>query len=354
MKKAHPEKEQSLLSRSVGASGKKKIRRDKNAPHKPVNAYVLYLTRNREAMRLANPGKSFPDVTILLAEEWMKMTNEQKQPYIQESQEKKQKYLQEMETYKLSDSFKIYQERVQKIKQELDNPQPIPSASESKPTPTPKKVKKGPEKSEDKKPLKTEKKEYKKKTPMKTSGGDAPTTSKQKKVSTPSAFRRFSAENASELYEGRSNTQDSWRAAASTLNIPIFTQEFLDYNKTQETELRKLRKMTNDYEEQNAVLSKHIENMKAAEIKLQAEMSQMREKNESVEQYLSRLKEQFVTSFSKVAIPGSNEYPTLETVDSYIEKLHKKVTETENKENDLISEKLQAFVQKFVDTPDDQ
>ena len=54
-----------------------------------------------------------------------------------------------------------------------------------------------------------------------------------------------------------------------TFDIPIFTEEFLDHNKAREAELRQLRKQNTEYEEQNAILSKHIENMKAAIDKLE-------------------------------------------------------------------------------------
>ncbi|KAK7025523.1 High mobility group protein 20A, partial [Halocaridina rubra] len=48
----------------------------------------------------------------------------------------------------------------------------------------------------------------------------------------------------------------------SSFEIPIFTEEFLNHNKVREAELRQLRKSNTDYEEQNAILQKHIESMK--------------------------------------------------------------------------------------------
>ena len=56
---------------------------------------------------------------------------------------------------------------------------------------------------------------------------------------------------------------------SGAFDIPIFTEEFLDHNKARETELRQLRKQNTEYEEQNAILSKHIENMKSAIDKLE-------------------------------------------------------------------------------------
>ncbi|KAK3797934.1 hypothetical protein RRG08_014012 [Elysia crispata] len=49
-----------------------------------------------------------------------------------------------------------------------------------------------------------------------------------------------------------------------TFDIPIFTEEFLDHNKARDAELRQLRKQTTELEEQNAILSKHTDNMRQA------------------------------------------------------------------------------------------
>lgn len=46
--------------------------------------------------------------------------------------------------------------------------------------------------------------------------------------------------------------------------VPVFTQEFLEQNRLAEVELRKLRKLNNDYEEHNSVLVKYIENLSTA------------------------------------------------------------------------------------------
>lgn len=139
----------------------------------------------------------------------------------------------------------------------------------------------------------------------------------------------------------------------SSGQIPIFTDQFLEHNKGREAELRKLRKITTEFEEQNAILAKHIENMKAAEIKLRYEMTQMRDKNQDVIDHLEKLKVQFVHQFSNIPIPGTNEYPTLATVESYITRLHDKILEQQkvkgNKENELIQERLHQFVTLMAD-----
>lgn len=55
---------------------------------------------------------------------------------------------------------------------------------------------------------------------------------------------------------------DTNNCQTSTVNkigdIPIFTEQFIEHNKKREAELRTLKKMTTDCEENNAMLEKHI------------------------------------------------------------------------------------------------
>lgn len=69
-------------------------------------------------------------------------------------------------------------------------------------------------------------------------------------------------------------TKESQDLDFGNFDIPIFTEEFLDHNKTRDAELRQLRKVNTDYEQQNAILQKHIENMKGAITKLESEITQ--------------------------------------------------------------------------------
>lgn len=46
--------------------------------------------------------------------------------------------------------------------------------------------------------------------------------------------------------------------------VSVFTQEFLEQNRLAEVELRKLRKLNNDYEEHNSDLVSYIENLSTA------------------------------------------------------------------------------------------
>lgn len=121
-----------------------------------------------------------------------------------------------------------------------------------------------------------------------------------------------------------------------TFDIPIFTEEFLDYNKSREGELRQFRRQATELEEQNAILSKHIENMKQAIDKLEIDAVQQRSSNLALQQHLDSLRSTLVTHFAAIPVPGSNELPAIETVDSYLAKLHNMIVENPHEHQSLI------------------
>lgn len=89
-------------------------------------------------------------------------------------------------------------------------------------------------------------------------------------------------------------------------DIPIFTEEFLDHNKNRDAELRQLRKSNTDYEQQNAILQKHIENVKTAIDKLESDILQQRKNNKSLQQHLDHLRSTLTHGFQKIKLPGKN------------------------------------------------
>ncbi|NWR93430.1 HM20B regulator, partial [Furnarius figulus] len=108
----------------------------------------------------------------------------------------------------------------------------------------------------------------------------------------------------------------------STFDVPIFTEEFLDQNKGGEAELRRLRKMNTEFEEQNAILQKHTESMNCAKEKLEQELAQEERQTLALQQQLQSVRQALTASFSSLPIPGTGETPTLSTLDFYMAKLH--------------------------------
>ncbi|KAM7314912.1 high mobility group protein 20A [Ixodes scapularis] len=98
-------------------------------------------------------------------------------------------------------------------------------------------------------------------------------------------------------------SEDSRKDDGLGFDIPIFTEEFLDHNKVCEAELRQLRKSNTEYEEQNAILSKHIDTMKAAIEKLEVETVQQKNNNLALQQHLTGLRSTLTTSFCNLPLP---------------------------------------------------
>jgi DNA repair exonuclease SbcCD ATPase subunit len=154
-------------------------------------------------------------------------------------------------------------------------------------------------------------------------------------------FTKIQEEKKREALDGDSNRVNGTDAVDNDempgFDIPIFTEEFLDHNKAREAELRQLRKSNTEYEEQNAILSKHIDNMKAAIDKLDVETNQQRTSNQTLAQYLDKLRATLTAGFASVPLPGSNEVPTVDTIDKYMSKLHSIVTGQQAEHETLVS-----------------
>lgn len=71
-----------------------------------------------------------------------------------------------------------------------------------------------------------------------------------------------------------------------------------------ETELRQLRKSTQDYESQNAVLQRHVDSLHTAINRLEADTNSQRESNEALQQHLETLRSQFISCFSNTPLTG--------------------------------------------------
>lgn len=104
-------------------------------------------------------------------------------------------------------------------------------------------------------------------------------------------------------------------------DIPIFTEEFLEHNKTVDTELRLLRKSNTDYEQQNSVLEKHVENIRNGISKLENETSALKENNELLQTYIAKLRKKLTTALAGLSIPGESEPCNLQNIDKYMSAL---------------------------------
>lgn len=263
---------------------RRKRPRDVNAPKQPLNGYVRFLNENREKTRTTNPQASFSEITKLLAQDWTKLVPEEKQRYFDEAEKDKERYLRELEQYQQTEAYRIF---------------------------TAKKL-------QDKK---------------RRASGMMDMTD-EVEINIPA---QHNVEHSAPPIQQQPAIETRKDDDFAGFDIPIFTEEFLDHNKARETELRQLRKSNTEYEEQNAILSKHIENMKAAISKLEVETVQQRNNNMALQQHLENLRATLTENFASVPLPGTNETPTLETIDSYMARLHTLILDSPQEHEALIS-----------------
>lgn len=118
--------------------------------------------------------------------------------------------------------------------------------------------------------------------------------------------------NTHSLTNGDTSSSSSSGPKLKTGDIPIFTDEFLEHNKVIDSELRLLRKSNTDYEQQNAVLEKHVENMQNGIDKLESEIVAIRENNTMLESYIDKLKRKLATAFASLSLPGKQNFKRFE------------------------------------------
>lgn len=68
--------------------------------------------------------------------------------------------------------------------------------------------------------------------------------------------------------------------------------------------MRRLRKANIEFEEQNAVLQRHIKDMYNAKERLEAELGMDEKRTQALHQHLLAIKQTLVNSLSSVPLPG--------------------------------------------------
>jgi high mobility group protein 20A len=203
---------------------------------------VRYINEHRERIRQKNSGLESIEITKLVAEEWRKLSEDKKKPYLDAADIDKERYHRECDEYKQSEAkkAKIDKSSSEPVKSKLTTP-------ETKTTTT----------------------------------------------LTPTAMTNGSRETP------------MIKPQRTDYDIPIFTDEFLEHNKVKDQDLRNLRKSNTDYEQQNSVLEKHVENMKNGIDKLEMETTSLRTNNATLQGYLDKLRSTLANSaLQTLAIPS--------------------------------------------------
>eukprot|EP00102_Acyrthosiphon_pisum_P024545 XP_016661755.1 PREDICTED: high mobility group protein 20A-like [Acyrthosiphon pisum] len=285
--------------------------RDKRAPKPPLSGYIRFLNDRRQQFSSQNPNLLFSEITKVLATEWNQMPAEKKQTYLSAAEQERLKYVEELEAYKKTDAYRNFQEFKSNRKkfditikkdQKLDKEKPSNTDKFKKDqeikkenTSNDNKFKKGQE----------IKKEY---SPNDNKLRKDQTSEKKNPSTTNSGYQELMKEKPSTSSDNSNTVND----------IPIFTEEFLNFNKARDTELRNLRKKVTDQEQEVCVLDKHIENMQNVSIKLVANNEQLNAECSKYEQYLVKLRSRLLDAFANITFPDNTAQLTHENIDAYM------------------------------------
>lgn len=104
---------------------------------------------------------------------------------------------------------------------------------------------------------------------------------------------RIDVDNLAKRNVRRRNRRDLTETIFYEINnkkVPVFTLDFLEENRIIEGELRKLRKLNNDYEEHNSVLVRYIETLNNACDQICEELKELSEVKKALSTQLNLLK----------------------------------------------------------------
>lgn len=85
--------------------GGKRLQKDPLRPKKPKSAYLYFMEATRNELSGANPGIRIEALSKLIGEEWRKLTDEQKAPYIAQADADQERYREAMAGYAPSSEY---------------------------------------------------------------------------------------------------------------------------------------------------------------------------------------------------------------------------------------------------------
>lgn len=264
----------------------KKIVRSKDYPKYYQNAYVRFCNETRPKVCVEKTELDPVEVTKLVANMWYTLPKEEKQPYLDQAKVDKERFKRELKEFqRLNPDNDIKtpgrQKGSKKKQRKEDKSVPTsPIIPDVQPQPTSIAHRISP----------------------------VPSTSKQQPIIPPPVIKKDD-ELPKTFFIGMD------------CELPIFTDAFLEHNKTIEAELKILRKNNVEMEQQNSVLMKHVENMENGVRKVESEIAQNKKKNMALEVYLTKLRCLLAANFNSLSLPGSKSGATVENIDKYMNDL---------------------------------
>ncbi|XP_016974874.2 high mobility group protein 20A [Drosophila rhopaloa] len=279
------------------------------APKMPLNGYVRFMNDRREELRREQPQRTALEHTRIIGEEWHQLPEERKVPYMEAAAKDKAIYQEQLQMF-LKEHPEIVAKELAKAKK----------ATKLESSPKEKTLKgeasSGKAKKSKAKPVKRQSEDP----------DDVP-LAKVKRAQTPPPP---APPPPAPVQPAPPNAAPAPRPLQPG-EIPIYTNEFIEHNRSTENELRTLRKAKTDLEQQNAVLEQHVDNTKAGYAKVMGEVTELMEENRRLEAYLRGLRQKLVTALGGVSLPPLEPSgPSVGNIDKYIRHLAGLVGQSNN------------------------
>jgi hypothetical protein len=96
------EREQSAYLKSSALSGKRRRRKDPNAPKQPLTAYVIFSNEVRDQVINENPDANFGEIGKIIGAKWRALVPDDRKPYEEKANIERERYNRDLEDYRRS------------------------------------------------------------------------------------------------------------------------------------------------------------------------------------------------------------------------------------------------------------
>ncbi|XP_060660554.1 SWI/SNF-related matrix-associated actin-dependent regulator of chromatin subfamily E member 1-related [Drosophila nasuta] len=283
------------------------------APKMPLNSYVRFMNDRREQLRREHPNRTALEHTKMIGEEWHQLTEDRRAPYMEAAAKDKALYQEQMHKF-LTEHPEIVANELAKAKKVFDTK----NASTPKEKATNNDLPSNhaaPRKSNPKTPL-----------------------NKQQSAPTPDPddiplahVKRSPTPPPQPPVAGAFNPVAALPRPFAAGEIPIYTNEFIEHNRSTENELRLLRKTKTDLEQQNSVLEQHVDNTKTGHAKVMGEVAELKEENARLMAYIKGLRQKVVGALDGITLPPLEPSGlSVDNVDKYLQHLAGMVSGQQN------------------------
>ncbi|EPB73538.1 HMG box [Ancylostoma ceylanicum] len=205
---------------------------DPHAPRKPRSGYVHFLSSRRSKYGTVKQGCDQKSINVALAAEWQGLTDEERKPFLDLAVKERQQYEVELKAYEKTEHYREFMEKKERIlrlrkqrrKLGVDTKEEFDESLELEDS------------------LLNDSKKNVKITPKEKAAVPAKASSDKPEVPT-----------------------------APNSNVPIFSSEFLEYNKNRESQLRSIRREIGVAEAEKEAMQRTIEKMQANNVALETQ-----------------------------------------------------------------------------------